>query len=166
MSHYIKILLFGFLSSLTVESHGQETTEKETILKHFILYKVTFQKKDTAIGLVYAKESYGLKKGSSGEIKASYKDGEARSDASLGTGLVVDKVKDADFYYIYIFNKHPQKADSNFLVKAGDVIRLPVSITKSNNPGLFRKIDLAGVIFTDNDDAAFINFDILWNRDD
>ena len=69
------------------------------------------------MGLVYAKENYGLISGRSGEIKAGYKKDDPRSEASLGTGLIIDKVDKADFYWIYIVNKHPQKADSNFYSK-------------------------------------------------
>jgi hypothetical protein len=60
MSHYIKIVLFTVLSVIVSKSYCQEPAETETIKKHFILYKVTNQKGDTAMGLVYAKENYGL----------------------------------------------------------------------------------------------------------
>ncbi len=166
MSHYIKIVLFTVLSVIASKSYCQEPAETETVKKYFILYKVTYQKADTAIGLVYAKENYGLTPGTSGEIKAAQKKDLLRSEVSLGTGIVIDKMKNGDFYSIYIFNKHPQKADSNYLIRDGDVIELPVSIIKTKNPGLFRKIDLSGAIFTDNDGVAFTSSDILWKRND
>ena len=166
MPHTIKILLFIILLATTGSSYCQELVEKETVKKYFILYRVTYQKKDTAIGLIYAKENYGLMQGSSGEIKAVQKNNEPGSEVSLGTGIVIDKIKNADFYSIYIFNKHPERTDSNYLVKEGDVIQLPVSILKTKDPGLFRKIDLSGVIFTDNDQVAFASSDVFWQRND
>ncbi|MBK7679789.1 MAG: CHAT domain-containing protein [Chitinophagaceae bacterium] len=166
MRDYIKILLLASLTLITGKIYCQEPFETETVNKHFILYRVTYQKSDTAMGLVYAKENYGLISGRSGEIKAGYKKDDPRSEASLGTGLIIDKVDKADFYWIYIVNKHPQKADSNFLIRDGDIIELPVSIVKTKNPGLFRKIDLSGVVFTNNEGGAFVSSDILWNRND
>lgn len=166
MPHTIKILLFIILLATAGSSYCQEPVEKETVKKYFILYRVTYQKKDTAIGLVYAKENYGLIQGSSGEIKAVQKNNEPRSEVSLGTGIVIDKIKNADFYSVYIFNKHPERTDSNYLVKEGDVIQLPVSIIKTKDPGLFRKIDLLGVTFTDNDQGAFASSDVFWQRND
>ncbi len=166
MSYYIKIVLFTVLSLIARKSYCQEAVEKETVKKYFTLYRVTYYGKDTVMGLVYAKETYGLAKGISGEIKAAYKSDEPRSEASLGTGIVIEKIKKADFYSVYIFNKHPQKADSNYLIRDGDVIQLSVSLIKTSNPSLFRRIDLTGVIFTDNDGGPFISSDILWTRND
>lgn len=166
MSHYIKILLFTVLFAIAGKSYCQKPVENETVKKYFILYRVTYHGKDTALGLVSAKENYGLAPGASGEIKAAQKNDATRSEASLGTGIVIEKIKKADFYSVYIFNKHPQRADSNYLIRDGDVIQLPVSLIKTKNPGLFRRIDLTGVIFTGNDGVPFISSDILWKRND
>ncbi len=166
MPDYIKILILSAVLLFTGTSYCQEPVEKETVKRYFILYKVTYQKGDTAIGLVHATEKFGLVPGSSGEIKAVQQKNELRSEASLGTGLVIQKINNAPFYSIYIFNKHPQKADSNFLIRTNDIIELPVTVTKTKNPGLFRKIDLAGVTFTDNEQNHFISAPILWERND
>jgi len=166
MSYYIKIVLFTVLSVIASKSYCQEPVENETVKKSFILYRVTYQNSDTAMGLVYAKENYGLVSGASGEIKAGYKKDDPRSEVSLGSGLIIDKIKNADFYSVYIFNKHPQKADSNYLIREGDLIQLPVSVIKTKNPGLFRRVDLAGAIFTEDDGSAFTSSDILWKRND
>jgi CHAT domain-containing protein/Flp pilus assembly protein TadD len=116
--------------------------------------------------LVYANENYGLTPGTSGEITAAHDKENSRSDASLGSGLVLTKIDNKPFYTVYVFNKHPQRADSNYLVREGDVIMLPITVSKTTNPGLFRKIDLSGAIFTDNEGSLFLPSDILWNRNE
>lgn len=138
--------------------------KSETVYRYFQVYRVWKPFGDSAYVSIYANENYGLSVLASGPVTAAYNFQSPRSEAELGTAIVNNKVEDKPVYIVLVINNHPLRADSNYIVRVGDLIRLPVKAQPTRDPSLFRRIDLLGINLFDHDNQIVYTSDILLNR--
>lgn len=163
MTH-LRYFLFTFLLAgclLPVRSYAQPAPETETVTRYFVLEEVVYSPGETTLGYIYAPEGLQVIAGRSGPVTVRLLNDDPRSEASLGTGLVLQRLKGKPYYLLALFNTHPDQADSVFIARKGDLVALPVIVPRRTEPLLLQLLDLEGADMRNNNLERFVEPDAL-----
>lgn len=158
---YIFVLLLFFTAGLFInKAAGQVQYEK--IKKTFRITYISSQTaRDTALVYFPATPASGIELGSSGVVYTTGSGG--NYTAEIANGFVSDCSDSGT--YVYVVSNIKAQADSNYMVKVGDLITLNIKVPVSSYHSIFYDLETLGISFYKKDNHALASFENLLKKD-
>jgi CHAT domain-containing protein len=153
--------IYNLLAALAVLSwfNAAAQTKYETVKKTFRIteiYPSTSHARDTALAYVPATKKSGIEVGQVGIVLST--GGKYNNYIQeIGTGFVI--TVDTSGTFIYVTSNRKALADSQYMLKVGDLVTIDVKVPKIEKKSIFYELDLLGVIFYKRDDSPLYRFE-------